>query len=238
MCSDIAILIEGYLLPNLDKSSHHTRIRWKKLQCGYAEYIEMEIGDQNDIEKMFINSCAFGSVGDVYALLAAGARDLKAGLAAAIWHNHNHISRLLVSLGAIESFSTFPDIALRIDSAREDFISYAIRNTPQLLSMLSAVHSNEIISGLAECVDAGSIEGIEILISKVPANELDYIIVGVAMYAVRYSALYLVESACHNGVSILNLVNMSQLSTTCINIKEYLDDYAECYNHTKRQRTA
>lgn len=240
MCSDVAILIEGYLIPDLDPSplSHSATMR-QKLRCGFAEYIEMEIGTQSTIESMFIDSCKDGGLGDVYAFLSAGARNLKAGLAVAVMYNRLHVARLLVALDAIESSAIVSDLLADIwDPMRDEFIIYVANHpeTHHLLSMFGTFHyPNETLLGLRHCVKSGSIIGVEILLSKAPIQKRDLLINEIIIHAVNYSMVHIAEYALDNGADIqVGIKHANRIRNNAM--LQFLMNKVEPANPAKRRR--
>lgn len=206
ICPDVVVLIEDYLIPIIDINSDYRRNLWQKLGCGFAEYVEMEIGNREVIENMFIDVCKQGCLGDAYALLSAGARNLKTGLATAILFNNNHIARLLVALDAIDSSLVCPDlISSTHDYLRVEFIR-RISSRPDdihLLSLFGTInYPDEIMLGIRECVKSGLIIGIEILISKISNSMYTMVINEALLCAVLYSKIHIIEYAIDSGADI------------------------------------
>lgn len=207
MCLDVVILIEDYLIPVIPRSEDARVIRCAKLECGFAEYIEMEIGSQGVIEKMFLDACSYAtacSTGDIFALLAAGARNLKSGLTAAIHHDNSaYIPRILVSLNAIGTADEC--MGARRYTYGFDTIDYIV-NRPRighLLSMIGTIgHVEDIIDALQKCVKRESIEMIEILISKLREDLRQTALNDVLMYAVDYRSRRIIEYAIDSGANV------------------------------------
>lgn len=239
MCRDISNLIEGYLLPMLDILRGHMAIMRQKLQCGYDEYIEMEIGNSSVRDGMFIDSCKDGCLSDVYALLSSGPRNLKAGLAAAVLYNRNHIARLLIALDAIDSSRICPDLIFKTqDYIRTDFIVHVTNPSHvHLLAMLGAInYPDEILLALHRCIKFGSIVGVEILISKTPVDKRDLIINEVIIHAVNNNMIHIIEYALDNGADIqTGIKHASRIKNQ--EMLDFLLNLNSCGNRAKRKRS-
>lgn len=210
-CPDVSILIEAYLLPKINSLDSHLTNFWRKLSCGFAEYVEMEIGNIAVIENMFIDACKCGTLSDVYALLSAGARNLKSGLAAAVLNDKNHIAKLLIALDATDSSRECPELLNTRDPIRGNFIAYAASRTEDnhLLSMIGSFqYPDEFYLGIRHCVMIGSIYGLEIVFSKMPADDPTTLIRrsilmnDVLINAVNNNMMHIIEYALDNGADI------------------------------------
>lgn len=206
MCLDVVILIEDYLIPRMPKSGDARAIRRVKLECGFSEYIEMEFGPRDVIEKMFLDACsadAFDSKIDIFALLAAGARNLKSGLTASIRYYHGtFVSNILISLNAIGTASEYVDRRRTVHEF--DVIDY-ITDHPEighLLSMIGPIgHVEYILGPLQKCVKNESIEMIEILISKLHEDMRQTALTDVLVFAVEYRSRRIIEYAIDSGAN-------------------------------------
>jgi hypothetical protein len=206
---DVVILIEDYLIPHITTSEHAHIIRCITLECGFAEYIEMEIGSLDVIDNMFLDVCSRTSMGfirrELIALIAAGARNLKSGLTASVCSDYStHIASILIAFDAIGTSTEYINNYYQTVHSFDviDFIT----NNPAIGHLLTRIgtieRASRISDALQNCVKHDSIEMIEILISKLHPDARHDALNDLLKIAITNSSRRIIEYAIDAGADV------------------------------------